>query len=337
MMDLLTITFDQTYREMSRMKFVARLSDIGDQITLMGKMAKIAGVYRAARAKERRHGIEMQRFQLPNIRELRRRGNAIEDCPSFNALCEEMTAWLGEKFPLLEDITYSLWTDNNENNALIQIDNPGIDLCWDEATEMFECPENFNKDYGLMLLPIYAVFFSQFIGEDQEKPAFWGQAARWFGWDEELPWWLWLPDSDWATDNQKFYRLLKKASLPKVADTFRMAWHDTGTFFLDLEHQHEACFGYDDTVHELSVEKIKELAALWDEARPIHDRGFEACFEAFEHPEVYKTIVALLGRCIVPPKNQKITLMELKAAAAEIKQRAVEHSEGNEEDRNDPE
>lgn len=331
-MEMLSVTFDQACREIGRRTAVAGLEDIGERMALMGKMAKIVGVYLAARAKEPPRGSGRQHFLVPNIWELRRHGDRMVDCPPFDCLVEEMISWLAGKFPLSENYTYAHWTDDSEDNAPIQVCNPGIDLCWDEACELFECPESICQEFGLMILPIYAVFFGQFVGED--RPSFWDPAAEWFGWDAELPWWLWLPDDLWATDNQRFYRLLEKAGLPKVADAFRMAWHDTGTFFLDLEHNHDSYYGSNDTVHELTVENIEKLTALWAEARPIYARGFEACHEAFEHPEMYKTILALLGRCIVPTKScrGKMTAKELRAAAAEYKKQELEISQGNKEE-----
>jgi hypothetical protein len=337
-MDLLTLTFDQAYREIGRRTFVTELKDIGERMALMGKMAKIAGVYRAVRAKEPRRETNGQHFRVPNIWELRRHGDgdAITDCPPFEHLCDEISTWLTGKFPMLEDPTFALWSDNSDDSTLMYLVNPGIDLDWDEAAELFECPQNFTQDYGLMILPIYAVFFGQFIGEDQEYPAFWNPAAEWFGWNVEMPWWLWLEDNLWSTDNKKFYRLLEKAGLPNVADTFRMAWHDTGTFFLDLEDQHDSYYNENDCLWDFTVENIEKLTRLWDEARPIHDRGYQACHEACEHPEMYKTIVELLGRCIVPMEKKR-TLKELKAAAAENKKQAADNSEGSEEEDDDTE
>ena len=332
-MDLLTITFDQACREISRRTFVTELEDIGERMSLMGKMAKIVGVYRAARAKETRREAEGQQFLVPNIWELHKQGDSVADCPPFDRLCEEIATWLEGKFPLMEDYTYAQWTDDVEGSTVMYVGNPGIDLCWDEAAELFECPQNLTRNYGLMILPIYVVFFSQFVSEDQEMPSLWELAAEWFGWGVEMPWWLWLPNNIWATDNKKFYRLLEKAGLSNAADTFRMAWHDTGTFFLDLEHQHDSYYGEDDSVYEFTVANIKKLTRLWDEARPIYDRGFQACHETCENPEMYKTIVDLLGRCIVP-SEKKMTVKELKTAAAENKRRTAGCPKGDEEEDN---
>jgi hypothetical protein len=333
----LSLTVDKAYREIGRRTFVTDLKGISERMALLGKMAKIAGVYRAARAKEPHREPNGQRFRLPNIWELRKHvgENAISEYPPFEHLCNEVTTWLMGKFPMLEDPTLAQWSDTTDDRTLIYLVNPGIDLDWDAAAELFECPQNFTQEYGLMIFPIYAVFFGQFIGEDQEITAFWDIASEWFGWDVEMPWWLWLPDSIWATDNKKFYRLLEKAGLPNVADTFRMAWHDTDTFFLDLEDQQDSYYN-DDCLWDFTVENIEKLAMLWEEARPLHNRGIQACHEASEHHEWYKTIVELLGRCIVS-KEKKTTIKELKAAAEENKAQATANPEGSEEEENDTE
>jgi hypothetical protein len=330
-MNLLTITFDQAYREIARRTFVTKLEDISERMALMRKMAKIVGVYRVAKSKEPHLGIDGDHFRIPNIWELRRQGDSVANCPPFDQLCEEITSWLMGKFPMLEDPTFAQWTDNSDDNTLMFVVNPGIDMGWDEAAELFEDPENFSQEYGLMFLAVYVVFFREFIAEDQDMKSFWAPASEWFGWGVELPWWLWLPDNLWATDNKKLYRLLDKAGLPNVADMFRMVWHDTGMFFLDLENPYDSYYGQDDSVQDFTVENIERLSRLWDEAQPIHDRGYQAVHEACLRPDMYKTIVELLGRCIVP-RGKKLTLKELKAAAAENKRLATKHPEGDEEE-----
>ena len=102
-MNQLDITFDQAYRSLSRNKFVTDLEDISERMTQIKKMAKIVGVYRAARSKEPRQDIEEEQFRIPNIWQLRRRGDFIAGYPAFERLCEEITSWLCGKFPLLED------------------------------------------------------------------------------------------------------------------------------------------------------------------------------------------------------------------------------------------
>jgi hypothetical protein len=333
-MDQLNITFDQAYRSLSRNRFVTDLADISERMTQMQKMARIVGVYRAARLKEPRQNTEEEQFRIPNIWQLRRQGDFIAGYPAFCRLCEEVTSWLCGKFPLLEDPTFAQWTDNSDDCSVMYVVNPGIDMGWDEAAELFEDPQAFSKDYGLMFLAIYVVFFREFIAEDQDLQSFWEPASEWFGWGVELPWWLWLPENLWRTDNKRFYHLLEKAGLPNVADAFRMVWHDTGTFFLDLENPYDSYGGQDETVHEFTLDNIEKLSRLWEEASPIHDRGYQAVHEACEHPDMYKSVVGLLGRCIVPGEK-KMTLKELKVAAAENKQLITEHSEENQEEEDD--
>jgi hypothetical protein len=233
---------------------------------------------------------------------------------------------------LNEDYTDMLWTDGEEEDLVMSVCNPGIDLCWNDASELIECPENWNKEVGLMLLAIYAVFLGEFVDEES-LPDFWDSAAGWFNWGMKLPWWLYLPAGMWRTDNRKFYRLLVKCSLPDVADTFRMAWHDTGKFFLDLEERNDGYYITDETRQEYTVENILRLEKLWEEAKPIHDRGWAACYRAAEHPEIYATIMDLLGRCIVHSKDskdkKKLSNRELMALAAECKDRIEANRSGS--------
>lgn len=334
MMDDVIILFDRAYREVARRSFVAGLDEIRGRMAVMSKMARLAGIYQAARARERRRATRAGRFLIPNIWELRRRGESIAECPAFERLCNEVIGWLGRKFPLLEDHVLMQWTDDQEESLLIYVCNPGIDLCWDEAADLFEQPDNYDRAYGLMLLPIYTVHFGQFVADDQEYPLFWEPAANWFGWGVELPWWLWLPGNLWSVDNGKFYRLLEKAGLPSVADTFRMAWHDTGTFFLDLEHDHGAYGNDDPTVHEFTPQNIEKLSRFWREAKPVCDRGYAACAQVIEHPELYRTIIGLLGRCITPADSGR-TVKELKAAAAAIRRQAATNPQHNEEEQDE--
>ena len=127
--------------------------------------------------------------------------------------------------------------------------------------------------------------------------------------------------------------MLGKCGLPDVADTFRMAWHDTGKFFLDLDERNDGYSATDETCQEYTVENILRLEKLWEEAKPIHDRGWAACYRAAEHPEMYATILDLLGRCIVHSKvskdKKKISNRELMALAAECKDRLEANRSGS--------
>ena len=119
-----------------------------------------------------------------------------------------------------------------------------------------------------------------------------------------------------------------------------MAWHDTGKFFLDLEERNDGYYVTDETRQEYTVENILRLEKLWDEAKPIHDRGWAACYHAAEHPEIYATIMELLGRCIVHSKGgkdkKKLSSQELMAVAAECKDRVqANRSECSSEDKED--
>ena len=293
-------------------------------MTVMQKMAKIMGVYLAARSRERRRRPENEgTFAIPNIWNLRKENE--EPCGStpFANLCSEITTWLAGKFPLNEDHTFMLWTDADEEGIVMSICNPGIDLCWDDMAELIESPENWNKDVGLMLLALYAVFLGEFVDDSLE--AFWDESAKYFGWGVKLPWWLYLPVGTWRTDNRKFYRLLARSGMADVAAAFRMAWHDTGTFFLDLEERNDGYYATDEARQEYTLENIRRLEELWEEAKPIHDRGWAACQRAEEHPEIYARVVKLLGQCIRHTKGgldkKSLTNRELKALAAEYKDR----------------
>ena len=85
----------------------------------------------------------------------------------------------GRKFPLNEDHTDMLWTDADDEDLVMSVCNPGIDLCWDDVAELIECPENWNKDVGLMLLALYAVFLGEFVER---------VAVGFLGWRGQLVW-----------------------------------------------------------------------------------------------------------------------------------------------------
>ena len=324
-MDLLSITFETVCRSIGQKSFGTDLEKIYRPMVTTRKMVKLMGVYLAARARDRRRRPENEiAFMLPNIWNLRK--DNADPCGSapFVNFCSEITTWLTGKFPLNEDYTFMLWTESSDEDLVLSLCNPGIDLCWDDLSDLIECPENWNKEVGLMLLAIYAVFLGEFV-DDESLAAFWDSAAGWFSWAVELPWWLYLPPGMWKTDNRKFYRLLDKCGLPDVADAFRIAWHDTGKFFLDLEERNDGYYVTDETRQDYTVENILRLEKLWEEAKLIHDRGWAACHRAAEHPEMYGTIVELLGRCIVHSKDskdkKKLSNRELMALAAECKDR----------------
>ena len=324
-MDILSITFETVCRSVGRRSFVTDLEKIYRPMVVMQKMVKLMGVYRAARSRERRRQPERNiAFAIPNIWNLRRGKQEPFDSTPFTNLCSEITSWLGGKFPLNEDHTFMLWTDGDDEDVVMSVCNPGIDLCWDDMAELIESPENWNKDVGLMLMALYAVFLEEFV--DDSLAAFWDESASYFGWGVDLPWWLYLPTGMWMTDNRKFYRLLAENGLPDVADAFRMAWHDTGTFFLDLEERSDGYYATDESRQVYTCKNIRRLENLWEEAKPIHDRGWGACHRLEEHPEIYPTIVKLLGRCIRHCKGgrdkRRLTNRELMALAAEYKERS---------------
>ena len=235
-----------------------------------------------------------------------------------------------------------IWTDSDDGELVISIYNPGIDLCWDEGAELVECPENWNQQMGLLVFAVHSIFLGEFVDDDSQE-SFWSAASDWFKWGVEMPWWLWLP-CRWRTDNKKFYQLLEKNGLDNVADAFRMAWHDTGYFFLDLEHD-DSGYGDDPTLQGYSVENIEHLEKLWREAKPVHDRGWMASAQALEHPEIYPAIVELLGQCIFQEKGdgkqKKLSNKELRVLAEENKKRFTptcsEHSSENETEENEDE
>jgi hypothetical protein len=332
-MDPVSITFESVCQSISQKSFVTDLEKIYGPMVTIRKMVKLMGVYRAARARCRHRRPENDTAViLPNIWNLRKGDTDPCSYAPFVNFCSEITTWLSRKFPLNEEYTDMLWTDGDEEDLVMSVCNPGIDLCWDDASELIECPENWNKEVGLMLLAIYAVFLGEFV-DDESLPDFWDSAASWFCWGIKLPWWLYLPAGMWRTDNRKFYRILCKCDLPDVADSFRMAWHDTGQFFLDLEERNDSYYVTDETRQEYTVENILRLEKLWTDAKPIYDRGWAACYRAAEHPEIYSTVMKLLGRCIVhsqASKNKKkLSNRELMEMAAECKDRLEANRSGS--------
>lgn len=334
-MNELLITFDGVCQSVGRRSFVSDLDAIQGPLMIMRKITKISGVYFKARRRDRRRRSAIdQEYRMPNVWDMRRKSEDPCGSGPFTRLCEEILSWLAGKFPLNEDYTYEIWTDSSEGELVLSIGNPGIDLCWDEAAELVEDPENWSQQMGLMIFAVHSIFLGEFVDNDSLAD-FWGAASDWFRWGVEMPWWLWLP-CNWRSDNKKFYRLLEKNDLADIADAFRMAWHDTGKFFLDLEHD-DSGYGDDPTLQAYTVENIERLEKLWDEARPIHDRGWMASAQALEHPEIYPTIVRLLGQCIYQvkekDKQKKLSNKELRALAEENKSRFNStHSEHSSED-----
>jgi hypothetical protein len=333
-MDLLSIRFERVVQELSGRCFVTNLEAIAAKMSLMMKMMRILGVYRMVRAGEpARTFVRVRDTTLTNIWEFPFRADENLDIPRFDHQCEQIISWLGDKFPILEDATFMDWTDPGQNNTLIYLANPGIDLSWDEATEVVEIPANWSKEWGLMFLALYAAFFVQLVSEDSDLQDFWDSANRWFGWNADAPWWLWLPDHEWSIDNVKLYRRLAESGLAGFADTFREAWHDTGLFFLDLETQCDY-YGMGDNIVELTVANIHKYTRLWQEARPLHERSTRACKRAFEHPELYQTAIEILGGCIAPA-DKKTSPEELRERAAIRRQSALEGSRREEVEEDD--
>jgi hypothetical protein len=129
-MDPLSITFETFCQTVGKKSFVTDQEKIYGPIVRIGKMAKLVGVYRAARATSRRRRPENETiFMIPNIWNLRK--GDTDPCGSvpFVNFCSEITTWLGRKFPLNDDCTDMLWTDGDEKNLVMSVCNTGIDLC----------------------------------------------------------------------------------------------------------------------------------------------------------------------------------------------------------------
>ena len=333
-MDLLSIRFERAMQELSGKCCVTNLESIAGKMSLMMKMMRIVGVYRTVKATEPPRTFARGRDStITNIWEFPFRADENLDIPLFDNQCEQIISWLGDKFPVLEDPTFMDWTDSGQSNTLIYLANPGIDLSWDDAAEIIEMPSNWSKEWGLMFLALYAAHLVQLVSEEGDLPEFWDSANDWFGWNAEMPWWMWLPDQDWSIDNAKLYRGLEEAGLAEFADTFRETWHDTGLFFLDLETQCDY-YGLGDNIAEFTAENIRKYTERWAQAQPLHDRSSEACKRAFEHPELYQTVIEILGECIAPTEK-KMQLSTLKEEAAKHKQFALERARGEEVEEDD--
>jgi hypothetical protein len=330
-MDLLSITFDQAYRETSRRRFIDRFEEAEKRLLVIQKIAAIAGVYRAVRANDSLRGREEARFSLPNLWELRQdpEGHFEEHLP-FSRLCEEAVAYFSGKFPLHEDPTYENWADPNCDYYPFYILNPGADLCWDDLYELLGDPEMFRPEAGLMAFSLFTLFL-QDNAENDSCFHLWQAASKHFRWGVELPWWQWLPQQDWRLDREAFYALLENGGLAQAAAAFRMYWHNSGNFFLDLESDE---YGYvdDDGMQALTYENAVALMEAWQKAQPTYKKACEAEAEAYQHPEIYQTLVDLLGRCIMPVEKST-SREQLMAAAKREKQRALK-SEAEKEDQN---
>ena len=99
-MDPLSITFETVCRSVGQKTFVTDLEKIYGPMVTIRKMAKLVGVYRAARARDRHRRPEIEiALMLPNIWNLRK-GDA-DPCSytPFVNFCSEITTWLRENSP----------------------------------------------------------------------------------------------------------------------------------------------------------------------------------------------------------------------------------------------
>jgi hypothetical protein len=322
----LSITMNGARREILRRSLAPDLNDAARELALFGKKSKIAGVYRTLRRQE------AKAFRLATLGESRS-APGREDQP-FQKLCADVTDWLAAQFPMADEPTYSVWTDDSDCNTFIWLENPGVDLSWDDVAELISDPAMWNTDFGLMAFWVFAVNYLDFVADDQTQNIFWDQASTHFGWGVEMPWWLWLPNQLWLVDWKKLQRLLSRCGLEDVAWTYRMVYHDTGNFFLDLETNSEA-YGYDNEfMQDFNVENVKRLSEAWKQARPLCDRGFGVSADADEHPErYYPKLIELMGRCIVPNKREtgKMARRKLRAMAEENKRNCGAEEGENEE------
>ena len=333
-MNSLYLPFDQAYRVTARQRFINDLNGVELKLFVMQKIATIAGVYRSVRANDPVRGREETRFRLPNVWELRLDPQGhLEEYAPFSKLCEEAVSYFSGKFPLYEDPTYENWADLNCECYPLFVTNPGADFsCWDDLYEMLGDPEMYRPEAGFMAFALYTLFLQEAVYDDSENcQALWEAAARYYKWGVKMPWWLWIPQRDWNLDRAAYYSLLEKEGLEKAAAAFRMYWHNTGNFFLDLETEN---YGYGDGegMQSLTYENVKGLIEAWEKARPIYTPACEAETEAFAHPEVYKTFVELMGRCIVP-QEKDTSQKRLIAIANQLKKKAFNPDKKGKEDK----
>ena len=333
-MNSLYVTFDQAYRETARRQFINDLGGVELKLFVMQKIATIAGVYRSVRANDPTRGREETRFKLPNIWELKLNPDGhFEEYAPFSKICEEAVSYYSSKFPLYEDPTYENWSDLNCECYPLFVLNPGADFCWDDLYDLLGDPQMYQPEAGLMAFTIYTLFLQDNAYNDTENCYhLWEAGSKHFGWDVEMPWWLFLPQKDWNLDREAFYSLLEKEGLGNAAAAFRMYWHNTGNFFLDLETED---YGYADeeAMQPLTYENVKRLIDAWEKAQPIYTPACKAEQEASEHPEIYQTFVDLMGRCI-DSQEKGMTRKRLLVAAEKLKQEALASAEGEKEEQN---
>lgn len=145
----LSITMNGARREILRRSLVPDLNDAARELALFGKKSKIAGVYPTLRRQE------AKAFCLPPLGESRSTPGK-EDQP-FQQLSADVTEWLTAQFPMADEPTYSVWTDDSDSSTLMWLENPGVDLSWDDVAELIGDPALWNTDFGLMAFWVFAV------------------------------------------------------------------------------------------------------------------------------------------------------------------------------------
>jgi len=180
---------------------------------------------------------------------------------------------------------------------------------------------------GVDALAIYAVFLGEFV-DDESLPDFWNSAAAWFNWGMKLPGGCISPLACGE-------RITGNSTGCSVNAAFRMsripsAWpgNDTGNSFLTSKSTTTAITPRTNTRQEYTVE-ISCAGETVGGCKTSHDRGWAACYHAAEHPEIYATIMELLGRCIVHSQESKNKKKHSNRELMELAAECKDHLEAN--------
>ena len=214
----------------------------------------------------------------------------LRDVKQVERFHDKLLDAVGDLFPIDVDGTDMNW---RAGEPIVIIEPQNLSMSWDEFDELCENPEELADQSDTLAFPI--LIWSMGHGFKGET---WKLLSDNLGWDTVSP----NYGDDTYIDMLALRARLRKHNLEPLAMAIRVAWKDTGNYFVDFDPNDETSY---EPFPPFSADTLCSLAEEYQEAIPILQEYGQAMALLRSDPTVFDKLTRLIEQSFVEREKRR--------------------------------